>query len=322
MEHLEHLLQRSRYELKYLVDEARAAAVRDFARTYLAPDPHAVGRDPSGWPIYPIYSVYVDSPKMDLFRATVDGHKNRFKLRARYYDANPNSPVFFEIKRRVNGAILKDRAKVRRSEAPRLLDGAPPECDMLVNPADPHAYAALIRFCDLRDRLGAQPRVIVSYDREAWLTPDNNSARLTIDRNVAGGPFDPFLPASPGPGWVFPDVGGSILELKFTDRFPAWMREMVQVFNLQRCSLAKYIKVVHGMEPGRKLYPRTRERKPVFREVNWSEAGDGRRRAVEPLAPAAEAPAPVERAMPAERVPAASVPTEPAPAVRQARVAY
>jgi SPX domain protein involved in polyphosphate accumulation len=246
---LETLLQRSRYELKYLINEELALTVRDFARTYLAPDPFT---DETKGFSYPIYSVYLDSARLDLLNATVEGHKNRFKLRARYYDGNPESPIFFEIKRRVNGAILKERAKVRRTEAARLLEGGFPERADLVNEADAHAYAALRRFCELRDKLNAKPRCIVVYNREAWLTPDNNSARLTIDRNLEGGPYEPAMTTERTPEWVRPPIGGVVLELKFTDRFPNWMREMTRLFDLQRCSMAKYVKCVHSMQPWRR----------------------------------------------------------------------
>ena len=40
----EHVLQASRFELKYVIDEQRAHGVRDFVKNFLEPDEHA---DPS-----------------------------------------------------------------------------------------------------------------------------------------------------------------------------------------------------------------------------------------------------------------------------------
>ena len=37
-----------------------------------------------------------------------------------------------------------------------------------------------------------------------------------------------------------PQLPGVVLELKFCDRFPLWMRDLVQELNLQRIPLAKY----------------------------------------------------------------------------------
>src|SRR4029450_9264383 len=107
----EHQVQRCRYELKYVIDEVTAARVRDFARCHLQRDEHSA---PEMRYSHPIYSVYVDGPGLCLYRATCQGQLNRYKLRVRYYNENPWSPVFFEIKRRVHEAILKERAIVRR----------------------------------------------------------------------------------------------------------------------------------------------------------------------------------------------------------------
>ena len=37
-----------------------------------------------------------------------------------------------------------------------------------------------------------------------------------------------------------------ILELKFTDRFPSFYQQVVQTFNLRRCSAAKYCQVTRS----------------------------------------------------------------------------
>jgi len=237
----ENLLQRSRFELKYLITERLALQVRQFARQHLVPDPYAVFR-PDGSPGYGIYSVYLDNSGLDLMTATVHGHKNRFKLRARYYDENPANPIYFEIKRRVNDAILKERAKVRRVVARQLLISGVPHREDLAEPSDSDQYASLRRFCDLRNKLAAGPKVIVGYDREAWMSADGNSARVTFDRKLTGGPFMGKFSTTSQSDWVTPQViHGVVLELKFTDRFPNWMREMVRVFDLTRTTMAKYV---------------------------------------------------------------------------------
>ena len=89
---MENLLQRSRYELKYIIQEPTAHEVRAFARNHLMPDPYA--RSDNNYS-YNIYSVYLDNPGLALMNQTLEGMKNRFKLRVRFYDDNPNHPVFF-----------------------------------------------------------------------------------------------------------------------------------------------------------------------------------------------------------------------------------
>jgi len=45
---------------------------------------------------YPTLSLYLDSDDLATYWWTINGNKNRFKLRLRYYDEQPNSPVFFD----------------------------------------------------------------------------------------------------------------------------------------------------------------------------------------------------------------------------------
>jgi SPX domain protein involved in polyphosphate accumulation len=237
----DHQMQRSRYELKYVIDEPTARAVRDFARSYLQRDEHSI---PSLGYAYPIYSIYLDGNGLPLYNATFQGQKNRYKLRIRYYDHNPWSPVFFEIKRRLNDVILKDRAVVRRDSMKPLLAGRPPMQSDLVNESDLDGYWALRRFVELRNNIHAEGRVIVYYQREAWVTPSDDNVRLTFDRKLAGARWDGNME---GTKWFSPPVQGTVLELKFDNRYPKWMHSLVATCNLTRASMAKYCQCTYYM---------------------------------------------------------------------------
>src|SRR5438477_588060 len=149
----------------------RRAWGRDFARPYAVHDRYA---RPEMAYAYPIYSLYLDSPGLTIFNTTTCGHRNRFKLRIRYYNDKPTSPVFYEIKRRVNDVILKERAAVKRSSVERLLTGRAPERSDLVDETDTESFAALTRFCQLQQISRADGRAIIAYVREAWNAPDND----------------------------------------------------------------------------------------------------------------------------------------------------
>jgi len=241
---LENLLQRARYELKYIISEPTARAVRAYARNHLMPDPFAHAEQNYS---YNIYSVYLDSPGMALMNQTLEGLKNRFKLRVRFYDDHPDHQVFFEVKRRENDAIIKARAKVRRDAAHRLMyaHNAWPDRSDLPNPADDRSWNALRQFCELRDKIAAEPQALVCYNREAWCSPEDDSIRVTFDRQLEAAPYEPdkTFKLERNEKWVKPimRVPGVVLELKFTDRFPNWMRNMVEMFDLYRTSMAKYV---------------------------------------------------------------------------------
>src|SRR5436190_22945545 len=113
-------MQKQRFELKYLVTEETALLVREFVKSYLDFDEYGVGKPNYS---YPVHSLYLDSDDLKLYWATINGNKNRFKLRIRFYNNNPETPVFFEIKRRMNNCILKKRGSVRREAVPLLVNG-------------------------------------------------------------------------------------------------------------------------------------------------------------------------------------------------------
>ena len=104
-------MQLQRWELKYIIPEDTALAVARFVSSYTVLDDYGVGKPHNS---YPIHSLYLDSEALTIYWHTINGNKNRFKLRLRFYDNDPESPVFFEIKRRMNNAILKQRGGVRR----------------------------------------------------------------------------------------------------------------------------------------------------------------------------------------------------------------
>ena len=230
-------MQESRFELKYMLTEEKAVKMRGFIRSYLDIDEYGANQPSLS---YPTLSLYLDSDDLKTYWHTFNGNKNRFKLRLRYYDDRPNSPVFFEVKRRMNNIILKQRAAVHKQAVRLLLSGQMPEREHLLNPNSPEQYFALQRFIELMVQLQAKPKMHIAYMREAYENADNNAVRLTFDRAVESSPnpaghliaksdqsirvFDPLL----------------VLELKFTDRFPIWFRELIEAFDCMQCGAAKY----------------------------------------------------------------------------------
>ena len=237
-----HQLQNSRFELKYVIHELCARSVRDFLRGYLVVDEHA---DTSNGNQYPVHSMYLDNANYALYNSTVQGHKNRFKLRARFYNEHPDTPIFFEIKRRHNDVILKQRAGVKRSSIHKLMAGHFPQFSDLAKPGRDD-FGALRNFTGLRNRLNANGKVLVSYMREAYVTEHDNSVRVTFDRNLQTAAYRGVFSLA---GMAIRPVhtAGVVLEIKFTDAFPVWLREMVRVFDLERRPFAKYVTCVDSL---------------------------------------------------------------------------
>jgi len=228
-------LQTQRFEMKYLVREETAQAIRRFLSCYLTPDEFAANLPNRS---YPVHSLYLDSPDLATYQAVQTGEKNRFKLRIRYY-SDDDATVYFEIKRRTNDVISKMRAKVKREAVQPLLSGQPPQLRHLAKP-DGKQLVALQEFCRLMHKLGAAPKSHVAYLREAWMSPGSNSFRVTFDRAVRCEPeFSANLRTALGEA-VAPFDDRVVLELKFVDRLPNWCSEMVRLFGLVRGGAPKY----------------------------------------------------------------------------------
>jgi len=235
-------MQKQRFELKYLISEETALLVRDFVHGYLDFDEYSVGKPNFS---YPVHSLYIDSETLKLYWATINGDKNRFKLRVRYYSTHPDSPVFFEIKSRMNNCIRKERGGVRQEFVPLLLRGHLPEQEHLVSKS-PNQFFALQRFCDLANQLRATPRVHIFYMREAYVS-DDDQVRVTLDRNVYGDAnLDYQIKTELTQPWLS-FKNQVILELKFTNRFPDWFKELVRVFGAMQCGAAKYCASIEGL---------------------------------------------------------------------------
>jgi hypothetical protein len=235
-------LQNQRFELKYHLSEAHAFQLRQFVQGNLPLDPYGVGQPNLS---YPTLSLYLDTDDLDTYWHTVAGHKNRFKLRLRYYDDRPETPVFFEVKHRVKDVILKKRGGVRKGAVRGLLAGHLPQRDHLLDPNDAQALAAVQDFCQSMLRMRARPKMHVAYLREAYEDPDDNSVRVTFDRRVESQPNSTpqLIERSPKPHLVFGRT--AILELKFLERYPRWFHELVTQFNCVQEGAAKYAEGIY-----------------------------------------------------------------------------
>jgi hypothetical protein len=74
--------------------------------------------------------------------------------------------------------------------------------------------------------------------------------RVSFDRKLATARYHQSLrPAR----WLSAELNSVVLELKFNDRFPLWMQELVRNWDLYRSPMAKYVHCtdrVRGALPG------------------------------------------------------------------------
>jgi SPX domain protein involved in polyphosphate accumulation len=240
-------MQRQRFELKYVIPEAIALGIREFADAQLELD--EFGRNdpvPDIPRSYPVNSIYLDSDRMSTYWDWVNADRNRYKLRVRFYDERSDTLCFFELKRRVSNCILKQRCAVWKPAAPMIIAGHFPPRELIKSKEDKN-FIALERFIDITLRIQAKPKLLVTYFREAYIDPNNDGVRLTLDRVIRMSPRHSIDFSLHGDKFVQPFGEKVILELKFNNRFPDWFGDLTRIFNLTRDGAAKYCEGVSSL---------------------------------------------------------------------------
>jgi hypothetical protein len=224
-----------RFEFKYVLREPEAIPdIQAYLMSCLPLDEYSVAKPQFE---YPVHSIYLDSDDFALANLNSNA-KNRFKLRMRYYKEGKDQPIFFEIKRRLDNIIMKQRAAVKGPRAAvKILEGQMPQrSDYLI--AGSKSEVAVQHFIELMQEANARPRVHVAYKRGAWVD-DDHGVRATLDAKVSceinEGPYFTTDTSDLIRVWKY-----TILELKFTNRFPDFFGDLVRRFGLVREAGPKY----------------------------------------------------------------------------------
>ena len=218
-------------EIKFLLDERLAPAIRAWARTNLRPDPHGSG--PFG-DAYTTSTIYFDTPQLDVFHRRDSFGRAKYRVR-RYGSADV---VFFERKLRKPGVLIKRRTADSIDALTRL------EADEADSGWAGHWFQRRLQVRRL------EPVCQVVYDRTARVTPTAEGvARLTLDGNLRASAVDtPRFAADAGETFL---DGHAILELKYHARVPAVFRRLIEEFALRPQTASKYRLAVAALrQPG------------------------------------------------------------------------
>lgn len=231
-----------RFEFKYFITADQEAAIRRHIKPYMTADPYAADL-PGG--CYEVGSLYYDSPAYYYYQQKIDGVRKRKKVRLRVYrNAGVYSDyVFFELKRKYDTVVLKDRCLLTRDDYERFLkDNSFTETSL----ARAGALTALMEEFESERQLRAiRPVVAMIYDREPYIGKYNPNFRVTFDRHLRAKQNDHLLYR--GSDWV--DVSGNtrIMELKFNGTLPFYVGDMIKELNLERVAYSKYCAAVEAL---------------------------------------------------------------------------
>ena len=217
----------ARHELKYFINPAELEALRGRLRGALDMDEHCVDGRP-----YVIRSLYFDDIDDSAFYDKQAGVMHRDKYRIRIYHFSDKA-IFLERKRKMGDLIQKSSVQITRRLCDQLVDGNPAGLYKAQNPLLQDMYV------QMRTKL-LRPRVIVDYEREAYIHPAED-VRITFDLNLRTALYsrDLFNPKVPT---VCPhDRNVEILEVKFNDYLPDYINALLSGVSAERSAVSKYI---------------------------------------------------------------------------------
>jgi SPX domain protein involved in polyphosphate accumulation len=135
--------------------------------------------------------------------------------------------------------ILKDRARLPKTSFSDIIRA-------YRIPKDLHKkdIEVLHQFLFYLQMLQARPVVWVRYMRQAFEDDSCNRVRITFDRELSFKTVDAPVITTNGSGWQRIPMDFVILEIKFTNQYPAWLSDMVKIFDLKQTAMSKYVSSV------------------------------------------------------------------------------
>lgn len=190
---------------------------------------------------YTVRSIYFDTPDFQMYHTKRNHLAHRMKVRLRSYNLeSEESSVFFEIKRKYEAPIVKNRATLPFSAVKAIFNGASVESFLPVtNKAD-----NVRRFFYQIYGRKLRPVVNVVYEREVYLSnvPDpENDLRITIDKNLRSVPYPRVEELFVERDLRYPLQDEFILEVKFNKYCPVWLKPMLGEMQLRKEPASKYV---------------------------------------------------------------------------------
>lgn len=219
-----------RYECKFLITKSQMDQLLEKLQDLVYKDPYCEKKSS-----YCIANIFYDTPNKDIIRQATSKPKFKEKFRIRCYeeDVKKTSPVFVEIKRKMNQVVTKRRIALSLEELDPFLNG-----QMVTNKneyLDLQIAKELQYFIKTHD---LKPSYYLRYDRIAYYLKEQPSIRITFDFNViVRDYFLNFTDSTSGKKLLPDDI--YILEIKNNGAIPLWLCHILSEIKIYKTSFSK-----------------------------------------------------------------------------------
>ncbi len=178
-----------------------------------------------------ICNIYYDTPDFSLIRNSIERPLFKEKIRLRSYGIpNDDTPVFVEIKKKLNGIGYKRRIKVPYCDALRLMKGN------RVFSSQPQIENEILDFIN---RYHPEPQVYLTYKRIALSGKEDSDFRVTIDTDLRYKLYDEQTPLSNDGNYIMDDSSMILMEIKSSSAIPEWLLSEMSRLKIYQAPFSK-----------------------------------------------------------------------------------
>ena len=179
---------------------------------------------------YQVISLYFDDLADSCLNAVREGSYSRLKYRIRIYN-NSFDRISLEVKEKQGSRIYKKARSITEKEMHQLLQG---ECISASFSLEDPAFMFNLAI----QTKALRPKVIVAYERKAYIYPSGN-VRITFDRNIRASSqiaafgskkisYDPLREQD------------AVLEIKYDEFLPEFILQLLEQNSMQQTACSKY----------------------------------------------------------------------------------
>lgn len=214
-----------RFEKKYILNNLQVEQLKHRVSPIMKLDPILSGKE-----FYSIRSLYFDDYKDTCLKQVINGISERYKYRIRFYNDNTDY-IVLEKKYKINNMTKKTSVQITKEIVDGILKGnfvISKDNNKLLN-----EFYLMIR------TRGFRPVVIIDYDRIPYVY-DAGCVRVTLDYNLSCSYDFDNLFSDEIRRIPLMEEGNTILEVKYNDFIPDYIRFCLQLDGLYRTSYSKY----------------------------------------------------------------------------------
>lgn len=220
-------MKKYRNEWKFCCQDAQLGAIECRLNAILEKDLHA---EEDGK--YRIHSLYFDDYRDSCMMDNDAGLSERYKYRIRYYGEDINS-LKLERKEKKNGRCYKASCNLTLLQYEKLINN---RIDELLWETE---NKELQRFCVEMMTKVFQPKVIIDYERVAYVEPITN-VRVTLDENISASNSIEYFLNGDYLKTPIQKTHQQVLEVKFDYILPGYIKKIVEDNCLLQTSFSKY----------------------------------------------------------------------------------